>query len=135
MLPQQFGKGAAVSLQDMSGRAATPPAIAGRRHHAHLSCSYDVTPSEAGHRPRAATVTAVTLARQLSDAAVEYRIRHDSDALLKLEFLAETAAARVRRVGEGTVDHIVLSSMLRRLVLELPHLEQVLTRAGWRWSV
>jgi RNA:NAD 2'-phosphotransferase (TPT1/KptA family) len=119
----------------MSGRAATSPAIAGWRHHAHLSCFHDGVPRETGHHPPAATVTAVTLARQLSDAAVAYRIRHDSDALLKLESLAETAAARVRRVGEGTVDHIVLSSILRRLVLEVPHLEQVLARAGWRWSM
>jgi hypothetical protein len=119
----------------MSGRAATPPAIAGWRHRAHLSRFHDVTPREAGHHPRAAMVTAVMLARQLSDAAVAYRIRHDSDALLKLESLAETAAARVRRVGEGTVDHIVLCSILRRLVVDVPHLEQVLARAGWRWNI
>jgi hypothetical protein len=80
-------------------------------------------------------VTAVTLARQLSEAAVAYRARHDPDALLELESLAEAAAARVRRAGEGTVDHIVLSSILRLLVLEVPRLELVLAKAGWIWCV
>jgi hypothetical protein len=55
--------------------------------------------------------------------------------LLELESLAEAAAARVRRAGEGTVDHIVLSSILRLLVLEVPRLELVLAKAGWIWCV
>ena len=80
-------------------------------------------------------MTAVTLARQLSEAAVAYQARHDSDALLTLESLVEAAAARVRGAGEGTVDHIVLSGTLRLLVLEMPHLDLVLTKAGWIWCV
>jgi len=55
--------------------------------------------------------------------------------LLKLESLVEAAAARVRGAGEGTVDHIVLSGTLRLLVLEMPHLDLVLTKAGWIWCV
>jgi hypothetical protein len=55
--------------------------------------------------------------------------------LLKLEALAEAAAARVHRAGEGTVDHIVLSNILRLIVVEVPDLELVLAKAGWIWCV
>jgi hypothetical protein len=47
--------------------------------------------------------------------------------------LARDAAAHVRRVGGGTVDHIVLSSVLKWIVADVPSVEQALHEAGWRW--
>lgn len=79
------------------------------------------------------TVTAADLARRVSEAAVNYQTTRDPEAVRELEKLAIAAAERVQRVGEGTVDHIVLSSILRLVVLEAPHLDQVLADAGWTW--
>jgi hypothetical protein len=57
-------------------------------------------------------MTSAELARHLSDAALAYRAHRNDQTLAQLESLARDAAAHVRRVGEGTVDHIVLSSVL-----------------------
>lgn len=73
------------------------------------------------------------LARQLSDAALAYRASHADEALARLESLAREATAHVGRVGEGTVDHIVLSSVLKLIAPDVPSVAQVLHEAGWRW--
>lgn len=73
------------------------------------------------------------LARQLSDAALAYRASRDDAVLTRLESLAREAAAHVSRVGEGTVDHIVLSSVLKLIAADVPLVAQVLQQAGWRW--
>ena len=78
-------------------------------------------------------MTSTYLARHLSDAALAYRSSRDGEALTHLESLAREAAAHVHRVGEGTVDHIVLSSILKLIVADAPSLGQVLQQAGWRW--
>jgi hypothetical protein len=78
-------------------------------------------------------MTSTEFARLLSDAALAHRASGEDRTLAKLESLARDAAAHVRRVGEGTVDHIVLSSILKLIVPDVPSLEQVLQQAGWRW--
>lgn len=78
-------------------------------------------------------MTSTELARHLSNAALAYRTSRDDQALAQLESLARDAAAHVRRVGEGTVDHIVLSSILKLIASDVPSVEQALQQAGWRW--
>jgi hypothetical protein len=39
----------------------------------------------------------------------------------------------VLRGGHGTVDHIVLSSILKAIVADVPRLEPVLQQSGWKW--
>lgn len=78
-------------------------------------------------------MTSTELARRLSDAALAHRTSGDDRTLAQLEALAREAAVHVGRVGEGTVDHIVLSSVLKLIVLNVPSVEQVLRQAGWRW--
>jgi hypothetical protein len=73
------------------------------------------------------------LARHLSDAALAYRASRDDVALAHLESLVREAAAHVSRVGEGTVDHIVLSSILKLIIADVPSLGQLLQQLGWRW--
>lgn len=73
------------------------------------------------------------LARHLSDAALAYRASRDDATLAHLESLARAAAAHVSRVGEGSVDHIVLSSVLKLIAADVPPVAQVLQQAGWRW--
>lgn len=78
-------------------------------------------------------MTSTELARHLSDAALAYRAARDDQTLAQLELLARDAAVHVRRVGEGTVDHIVLSSVLKLIVVDVPSVGQALQQAGWRW--
>lgn len=78
-------------------------------------------------------MTSTELARLLSDAALAYRSSRDDATLARLESLAREAAAHVGRVGEGTVDHIVLSSLLKLIIADVPSLGQLLQQAGWRW--
>lgn len=78
-------------------------------------------------------MTSTELARCLSDAALAYRAARDDKTLADLEALAREAAAHVRRAGDGTVDHIVLSSVLKLIVPDVPSVEGVLKDAGWRW--
>jgi hypothetical protein len=78
-------------------------------------------------------MTATELTRRLSDAALTYRTTRDDQALAQLHSLARVAAAHVRRAGEGTVDHIVLSSILKLIASEAPSVGQVLQQAGWHW--
>lgn len=73
------------------------------------------------------------LAQRLSDAAFVHQTAPDAESLQQLESLARAAAVHVRRVGAGSVDHIILSSMLRLIVVNVPTLRQVLTQAGWLW--
>lgn len=78
-------------------------------------------------------MTSTELARCLSDAALVYRAARDDKTLAELEALAREAAAHVRRVGNGTVDHIVLSSVLKLIIAEVPSVDHVLKQSGWRW--
>ena len=78
-------------------------------------------------------MTATNLARRLTQAAAVYRSRPDDQALVRLESLAREAAARIDRVGEGTVDHIILAGVLKSIVRDVPALEHTLQRHGWRW--
>ncbi|MGQ0506809.1 MAG: hypothetical protein ACT4TC_15975 [Myxococcaceae bacterium] len=78
-------------------------------------------------------MTSTELARKLSDAALKVGASRDPQALAELEALARDATAHVRRVGDGSVDHIVLNSMLKPLVDEFSSLDAVLLLAGWRW--
>ena len=78
-------------------------------------------------------MTSTQMARRLSDAALEYRATGKSAALEELESLARSAAAHVLRGGHGTVDHIVLSSILKAIVVDVPGIEPVLQQSGWRW--
>ena len=77
-------------------------------------------------------MTSTELARHLSNASLAYRTSRDDQALAQLQALARDAAAHVTRVGEGTVDHIVLSSILKLIVSDVPSVGQVLQQAGWR---
>lgn len=77
-------------------------------------------------------MTSTELARRLSDAALAYRASRDGRTLAQLESLARDAAAHVTRVGEGTVDHIVLSSVLKLIIADVPSVGEVLEQAGWR---
>ena len=79
-------------------------------------------------------MTSTELAKLLSDAAIAHRASKDEQTLAQLESLARQAAEHVRRVGEGTVDHIVLSSVLRLIVADVASVKEVLDREGWRWS-
>lgn len=92
-----------------------------------------VLPFGAVERTELLSMTGTELARGLSDAAIAYEKTRDNESLQQLESLARAAAARVRRVGEGTVDHIVLSSILKLIVVNVPSLREVLTQADWRW--
>lgn len=78
-------------------------------------------------------MTSTELARRLFDAAIAYRATHDDQTLAQLESLARAAAAHVRRVGEGTVDHIVLSSILKLIVADVASVRQALQETGWHW--
>lgn len=78
-------------------------------------------------------MTSTELARCLSDAALAYRAARDDKTLADLEVLAREAAAQVRRAGDGTVDHIVLSSVLKLIVADVASVDHVLKQAGWRW--
>ena len=78
-------------------------------------------------------MTATELARHISDAALAYRASHDSAMLARVESLARDAATHVHRIGEGMVDHIILSSVLKLIVVDVPSVAQVLKQAGWRW--
>lgn len=73
------------------------------------------------------------LARRLSDAALAYRSLRDDRTLAELESLAYDTAAHVRSVGDGSVDHIVLSSALKLIAVDVPSVEHALKQAGWRW--
>jgi hypothetical protein len=84
-------------------------------------------------RKRLSPVTATELAQQLSDAALAYRASLDEGLLSRVESLARDAATHVGRMGEGTVDHIILSSVLKLIVVDMPSVAQVLQQAGWRW--
>jgi hypothetical protein len=77
-------------------------------------------------------MTSTELARRLSDAALAYRASREERTLDELESLAREAAVHVNRVGEGTVDHIVLSSVLKLIVVDFPSVGEVLEQAGWR---
>jgi hypothetical protein len=78
-------------------------------------------------------MTSTQLARRLSEAALRYRETGSGAALLELEALARSAVVHVRRAGQGTVDHIVLSGTLRRIVADVPALEPALVESGWSW--
>jgi hypothetical protein len=78
-------------------------------------------------------VTSTELAKRLSDAALAYRAKADPDGFALLQSLAGEAAAHVRRVGHGTVDHIVLSSVLKLIVVDVSAVDEVLQHAGWKW--
>jgi hypothetical protein len=78
-------------------------------------------------------MTSTQMARCLSEAALRYRETGSGAALLELESLARSAAVHVRRAGQGTVDHIVLSGTLRLIVVDVPGLEAVLRESGWSW--
>ena len=79
-------------------------------------------------------MSSIELANRLSAAAVAYQSSRQGETLARLAALVREAAAHVHRVGEGTVDHIVLSSALRVIVSDIPALEQVLGEVGWNWS-
>jgi hypothetical protein len=64
-----------------------------------------------------APMTSTQMARRLTEAALRYRETGSDAALLELEALARSAAVHVRRAGQGTVDHIVLSGTLRLLLV------------------
>jgi hypothetical protein len=74
------------------------------------------------------------LAQRLSDTAFVYETTRSKDSLRQLESLTREAAAHVRRIGEGSVDHIILSSVLQLIVVKVVGLRDVLQKAGWRWS-
>ena len=78
-------------------------------------------------------MTSTELARHLSDAMSAYRTSREDRILALLESLARDAAAHVHRVGEGTVDHIILASVLKWIVAAVPSVGQVLQQAGWCW--
>lgn len=78
-------------------------------------------------------MTSTQMARYLSGAALRFRATGSGAALLELESLARSAAIHVRRAGQGTVDHIVLSGALRLIVVDVPGLEPVLRESGWAW--
>ncbi|HEX2882793.1 MAG TPA: hypothetical protein VHO25_24910, partial [Polyangiaceae bacterium] len=84
-------------------------------------------------RPKSTRMTSTELARRLSDAVLAFRTSRDQNSLEQLELLARDAAAHVRRFGHGTVDHIVLSAVLRLIVDEVPSVDAVLRTEGWRW--
>lgn len=77
-------------------------------------------------------MTSTELARTLSDAALAYRASRDDRSLAQLESLARDAAAHVRRIGRGTVDHIVLASVLKLIADDVPSVQEVLQKDGWR---
>jgi hypothetical protein len=74
------------------------------------------------------------LARRLSDAALAHRITPDESSRAHLESLIREAVDHVDRVGQGTVDHIVLTSVLRRIAADTPLVARVLQDGGWRWA-
>lgn len=78
-------------------------------------------------------MTSTELARLLSDASLAHRAAGSDKTLSRLEALAREAANHVARVGEGTVDHIVLSSVPKLIVPDVRSVEEVLKDAGWRW--
>ncbi len=78
-------------------------------------------------------VASTELAHGLANAAFTYRSSLSEKDLAKLGVLVRVAAAHIRRVGEGTVDHIVLSAELRRISLEIPSVLNVLQEAEWQW--
>jgi hypothetical protein len=78
-------------------------------------------------------MTSTELARHLSDAASSYRASGDGLSLAQLESLTRDAVAHVHRVGEGTVDHIVLASVLTVIASDVPSVAQVLREEGWHW--
>lgn len=78
-------------------------------------------------------MTATELAQQLSDAALAYRASPKEGNLSRVESLAREAAAHVARIGEGTVDHIILSSVLKLIAAEVPSVAKVLQQGGWHW--
>lgn len=78
-------------------------------------------------------MTSTELARHLSDAMLAYQTSPEARSLARLMSLAREAAAHVHRVGEGTVDHIVLASVLKLVVARVPAVAQVLEQVGWCW--
>lgn len=74
------------------------------------------------------------LAQRLSDTAFAYETTRSTELLRHLESLTHEAVAHVHRVGEGSVDHIILSSVLQLIVVKVVSLRDVLQKADWRWS-
>ena len=74
------------------------------------------------------------LAQCLADTAFAYEATRSSESLRQLEALTREAVVHVRRVGEGSVDHIILSSVLQLIVVKVVGLRDVLQGADWRWS-
>jgi hypothetical protein len=79
-------------------------------------------------------MTSTELARRLSDAAIAYRTSADEQVLIELESLASAAILHVAHAGEGTVDHIVLSSVLKLIAADVPSVAHTLEQEGWRWA-
>lgn len=79
------------------------------------------------------------LAQQLSLACIAYRDASKtnphaaSEHLERMKNLAMDAVARAREVGWGTVDHIVLASVLGLVQEDIPALTPLLEMSGWVW--
>lgn len=96
--------------------------------------SLDARGSADGERLGLSSVRASELAQCLSDKAFAYETTRDNESLRQLESLTREAVAHVRRVGLGSVDHIILSSVLQRIVVRVASVRDVLQKADWRWS-
>lgn len=78
-------------------------------------------------------MTGTELARDLANAALTYQSSKREEDLTRINELALDAIAHVRQVGYGTVDHIVLSGILRKIADEIPSLAGLLKKGQWRW--
>lgn len=79
------------------------------------------------------------LARELSDGCITYKDAREAnpagadEQLERLRALTMRAVARAREVGWGTVDHIVLASVLGLIQREVPEIGALLEASGWAW--
>lgn len=80
-------------------------------------------------------VTTTELAHKLSLAARAYQSSRNDQDLLALEILVRQAISRVRQIGIGSVDHIVLSGALKPIADEVPSVVTILQNEQWQWHL